>query len=870
MALSPMMQQYFEIKEKYKDYILMYRLGDFYEMFFDDALTASKELELTLTGRDCGEEERAPMCGVPFHKSDVYIGRLVEKGFKVALCEQMEDPATAKGLVKREVVRVITPGTIIENTLLSDNKNNYLGAVFSENIKKIGVAFVDITTGRVCATEYDGEDSVTKLINELGTYAPSELLVSCEREQLPEIERYINEKANAMLSFGEAKRFDAALAKGYSVECFGTDKAEKLCDYSCALCAVGALFSYIIETQKTELSYIKELDFYTDGKYVELDFNTRRNLELAESMRTKDKKGSLLAVIDRTCTAMGARLLRYYLLHPLLDVSEIRMRQAAVTDFYEDFMVREEARALLCSVLDLERLMAKVAYGSANARDLLGIYSSIKIIPELKALLSSLKSNEIVSLVNELDDLSDIASLIFDSISEKAPNTLREGGIIKDGFNADIDYLRSVRDNGREWIAEIEQKEKEATGIKTLRVAYNKVFGYFIEVTKSLVDMVPERYIRKQTLTNCERYITEELKDMESTILGANDKLNGLEYSIFQEIREKIFENTERIFASANALSKIDVYISLADVAKRNNYVMPDIDNSDILDIKGGRHPVVEKFVSDSYFVPNDTYLDTKHDRLMLITGPNMAGKSTYMRQVAIITLMAQIGSYVPASEAHIGICDKIFTRVGASDDLASGQSTFMLEMNEVAYILKNATRRSLIIYDEIGRGTSTYDGMSIARAVAEYTHSDKIGAKTLFATHYHELTVLEDEFDGIVNYNIAAKKRDDSITFLRKIVKGSTDDSYGIEVAKLAGIPSAVIKRAKQILASIESGSADQKASMKKQKDIGEDTFNMLDQMQNSINEEIADRLRSLDINTITPIEAIGILYELKKTLGQ
>ncbi len=870
MALSPMMQQYFEIKEKYKDYILMYRLGDFYEMFFDDALVVSKELELTLTGRDCGEEERAPMCGVPFHKSDVYIGRLVERGFKVAICEQMEDPSLAKGLVKREVVRVVTPGTIIENTLLTDSKNNYLGALYIDNGKCAGVAFADITTGKVCATEFDGEDCITKVINELGTYSPSELLVSCERERIPELDSYVLEKRNAVISFDERDRFDYSAAKGNCAQCFGTEKSEILSSYRSAMCAVGALFSYIIETQKTDLSYIKDLDFYTDGKYVGLDFNTRRNLELVESMRTKDKKGSLLSVIDRTSTAMGARLLCYYILHPLRDVSDIRRRQAAVTDFYSDFMTREESRALLSGVLDLERLMAKVAYGSANARDLLGIYSSIKIVPDIKRLLSSFESEEISSLVDNLDELLDIAALIFESINEKAPNTLREGNIIKDGFNSDIDYLRSVKDNGTQWISEIEQKEREATGIKTLRVAYNKVFGYFIEVTKSLVDMVPDRYIRKQTLTNCERYITQELKEFESTILGANEKLEALEYSVFQEIREKIFENTERIFATANALSKIDVYISMADVAGKHNYTMPEVDNSDIIEIKDGRHPVVEKFVSDSYFVPNDTYLDTQKNRLMLITGPNMAGKSTYMRQVAIITLLAQIGSYVPASYCHIGVCDKIFTRVGASDDLASGQSTFMLEMNEVAYILKNATRRSLIIYDEIGRGTSTYDGMSIARAVAEYTHSDNIRAKTLFATHYHELTVLEDEFEGIVNYNIAAKKRDDSITFLRKIVKGSTDDSYGIEVAKLAGLPASVIKRAKQVLKSIESTSV-KKSPKRKESNVQTDELpNMIAQMESSINEEIADKIKALDINTLTPIEAIGLLYDFKKTLGQ
>ncbi len=868
MGLSPMMQQYFKIKNNYRDYILMYRLGDFYEMFFDDAKTASRELELTLTGRDCGEKERAPMCGVPFHKSDVYIGRLVEKGYKVAICEQVEDPTTAKGLVKREVIRVITPGTILENTLLADSKNNYLGAIYIDSLNKVGVAFADITTGKISATEFDGEKAVSKLINELGTYAPSELLVSCEREQLPEIDKYVQERSNTMISFGEMYRFDIAAAKGNVAVCFGSDMSEKLTDKNSALAAIGALFSYILETQKTEISYIKELDLYSDGAYVELDYNTRRNLELVESMRTKDKKGSLLSAIDKTSTAMGARLLRYYLLHPLLDVSMIRRRQSAVCDFYRDFMIREEAKALLSSVLDLERIMAKVVYGSANARDLLGIYASISIIPELRSLLSSLESEEIVTLTQNLDDLSDIASLILDSINEKAPNTVRDGNLIRDGYNSEIDYLRSVKDNAQGWLSEIEQREKDTTGIKTLKVSYNKVFGYYIEVTKSLVEMVPDRYIRKQTLTNCERYITEELKEMESTILGAKDKLEALEYNLFQEIREKIADNTERIFETANALSRIDVYISLADVASKNNYVCPEVDNSDIIDIKGGRHPVVERFVSESYFVPNDTYLDTSKNRLMLITGPNMAGKSTYMRQVAIIALMAQIGSFVPAAEAHLGICDKIFTRVGASDDLASGQSTFMLEMNEVAYILNNATRRSLIIYDEIGRGTSTYDGMSIARAVAEYTHSDKIGAKTLFATHYHELTVLEDEFEGIVNYNIAAKKRDDTITFLRKIVRGSTDDSYGIEVAKLAGLPQSVIKRAKKILASIEDTSTQPRIQKETSADKEDQTFDLLTQMRDDINGEIADRIRSLDINTLTPIEAIGILYEMKKTL--
>ena len=870
MALSPMMQQYFEIKEKYKDYILMYRLGDFYEMFFDDAIVVSKELELTLTGRDCGEEERAPMCGVPFHKSDVYIGRLVERGFKVAICEQLEDPSSAKGLVKRDVVKVVTPGTILDNTLLSDGKNNYLCAIFADGLTKIGLAFVDISTGKVSATEFEGEEANIRLVNELGVYAPSEILINTSKDQSPDIEKYLGEKSNIMVSYDVNDSFDTKKAKILASHCFGENKAKPLFESKCALAAVGAIFAYIEKTQKTDISYIKELDFYTSGIYVELDYNTRRNLELVESMRTKDKKGSLLWAIDKTSTAMGARLLRYYVLHPLLNQTEILQRQKAVLDFYNDYMLKEEVKALLCDVLDIERLMAKVAYGSANARDLLGIYSSVKIVPKLKELLCSVKSKELINISSMTDELTDITSLIFDSINEKAPNTLREGNIIKDGFNEDIDYLRSVRDNGQQWIEEIERKEREATGIKTLRVSYNKVFGYYIEVTKSLVDQVPDRYIRKQTLTNCERYITEELKSMEATILGAKDKLENLEYLVFQDIRNKIYENTNRIFSVAKALSKVDVYLSLADVAKKNNYVMPEVDHTDVIEIKGGRHPVVEKFVSDRYFVPNDTLLDTDKNRMMLITGPNMAGKSTYMRQVAIITLLAQIGSFVPCEEAHIGICDKIFTRVGASDDLASGQSTFMLEMNEVAYILNNATKKSLIIYDEIGRGTSTYDGMSIARAVAEYTYSAKIGAKTLFATHYHELTVLEDEFEGIVNYNIAAKKRDDSITFLRKIVRGSTDDSYGIEVAKLAGLPSMVIKRAKQVLASIENGDKCMCNAPKKESIVDEvkNQLDMLEELENQENREIIKRLSMVNLDTITPIEAMGILFDVQHSM--
>ncbi len=862
MGYTPMMLQYFEVKNNYKDYILMYRLGDFYEMFFEDAYTASRELELTLTGRDCGMEERAPMCGVPFHKSDVYIGRLVEKGYKVAVCEQTEDPALAKGLVKREVVKIVTPGTVTESSMLSDQKNNFLCAVYISD-SAYAVGFADISTGCVLTTECTGNDREKRLFNELSSYAPSEILINVPLGKFPALDAFITERLNTLAGYDQSFRFDDPAAAETVKKQFPEYNTDGLGVFSTQ--AVAALLGYIRETQKTDISFIKELQVYSDTQYLELDISTHRNLEITESMRTKEKKGSLLWVLDKTKTAMGARMLRSWLLHPLRDIPEIMRRQSAVHALCENYITREELHDLLSGVLDLERLMAKIAYGSANARDMLAILGSISVIPEVKNLLGTLDGEEFSEIFSGMDDLNDIRALLSQAIDEEPPLTIREGGIIKIGYNAEIDQLREIRDNGEGYKLSIEAKEKEETGIKTLRVGYNRVFGYYIEVTKSQIDLVPEHYIRKQTLTNCERYITQELKELEATILGATDKLAAMEYSIFQQIREYLAENSARIQQSAALLARLDVYISLATVAAKNRYVCPELSADGRIEIKNGRHPVVEKFISDSYFVPNDTLLDTNQNRLLLITGPNMAGKSTYMRQVALITLMAQIGSFVPADSAVISVVDKIFTRVGASDDLASGHSTFMLEMNEVAYILRHATRHSLIVYDEIGRGTSTYDGMSIARAVAEYTLGKKIGAKTLFATHYHELTVLESEFDGVVNYNIAAKKRGDDITFLRKIVRGAADDSYGIEVAKLAGVPSEVIRRAKEILSGIESGDT---SIHKPVVTTDKEEFDMLSILSAGEEKEVAEKLRQVDINTLTPIEAMNLIFELKKKL--
>ena len=862
-TVTPMMQQYLEVKNVYEGYILMYRLGDFYECFFEDAVVASRELELTLTSRDCGDGKRAAMCGVPFHKSDVYIGRLVDKGFKVAVCEQVEDPKEATGLVKRDVTRVVTPGTITDNSLLNESKNNFLSAICF-GAKDICVSFADISTGEISVTQITDEDSKTTLFNELAAYQPSEIIINIPQTDAKDTAEFARFRFGAMVETDMRRLFDYDKAREAVKRVFPTEY-DKLPSPEMIM-AIGALLGYIRETQMSDVTFVREINVYSKGKYLDLDMNTRRNLELVESMRSKEKRGTLLWVLDKTKTAMGARLLRTWIVKPLLNQSMIVGRQKAVTSFVKNRLVAEDIADLFSNILDIERLTAKAVYGSANAKDLRAIYQSIASFPKIKSALSTLNCDSIQSIISDFDTLDDIAALLGDSIVDTPPFSVREGGMIREGFDADIDYYRTVRDNGSEIMQTIEQREREATGIKTLKVSYNKVFGYYIEVTKSLVSEVPDRYIRKQTLTNCERYITQELKEMEVTILGAAEKLATLEFEMFTKIRETVAKNSERIRKSATAIAELDVYRSFAEVASKNSYVCPEVDLSTDIIIKDGRHPVVEKFVTDSYFVPNDTTLNTDKDRVMIITGPNMAGKSTYMRQVAIITIMAQIGSFVPAKEAKIGIVDKLFTRVGASDDLASGQSTFMLEMTEVASILKNATKRSLVIYDEVGRGTSTYDGMSIARAVVEYTHSKKIGAKTLFATHYHELISMEDEFPGIVNYNIAAKKRGDSVTFLRKIVRGGTDDSYGIEVAKLAGVPGEVVKRAREILAGIESGARTMPA---KKAEKEEPAFDLFSGIVASRESEAAEKIRGADINTMTPIEAMNLLFELKKMLS-
>ena len=862
--MTPMMQQYFEVKNQYPDFLLFYRLGDFYEMFFDDAITASRALELTLTGRDCGEAERAPMCGVPFHSADSYIGRLIEKGFKVAICEQMEDPAQAKGLVRRDVVRVITPGTVIESTLLPEQKNNYLCSLYVGS-NEFGLCFADISTATVFATVLDGADAEDRLLAELGTYAPREVIANLGASRFPNAADYLASRG-VTLNDNQSRRYDTEVCLSLVKTQFGDGVREAHLENHALVSAVGALLDYLIETQKTDISYIKELQVYTEGQYMELDINTRRNLELTETMRTKEKKGSLLWVLDRTKTSPGARLLRQWVEHPLLSPAHITRRQGAVEEFFSNFMKREEAGELLSHVLDLERLLTKIVYGTSNAKDLRAVAATAAVLPDLRALLEDCTSEELSRIWREMDTLGDIADEISRAICEEPPFTVREGGMIAPGYDPEVDRLRAIMTDGQGWVERVAAEEKERTGIKTLKVGYNKVFGYYIEVSKSFVGMVPDTYIRKQTLSNCERYITQELKDMEATILGAKDKLCALEYELYNKVRDFVAVREHRVRHTAALLAEVDVYRSLASVASRNLYVRPEIGDDDRITIKDGRHPVVERFVKDSYFVPNDININTRDERLMLITGPNMAGKSTYMRQVALIVLLAQIGSFVPAVEAHIGVVDKMFTRVGASDDLASGQSTFMLEMNEVAYILRNATKKSLIIYDEVGRGTSTFDGMSIARAIIEYTAGRKIGAKTLFATHYHELTTMEGAYDGIVNYHIAAKKRGEGITFLRKIVRGSTDDSYGIDVAKLAGLPNEVIKRAREVLAAVEASSravrdaVDADAPAKPEVSDGALT------VDDMLGARLVEDIRALDLNTLSPYECMSLMFEWKK----
>ena len=865
--LSPMMKQYFEIKEKNKDSILFFRLGDFYEMFFDDAKLASRELDLTLTGRDCGQKERAPMCGVPFHSCENYIARLVQKGYKVAICEQTEDPAKAKGLVKRDIIRVITPGTVIESGMLDEGKNNFISSAFMAN-KKIGLSFCDISTGELFITEISGEDLQDQLQDQLISYNPREILIGGEIVNFKTLPNFIKEKLSASVEMLTDDEFGYSICLDAMKNQFKENDVNSIKDKKEMVSSVGALLSYLKVTQITGYERINTFEVYNENQYMNLDYNTRRNLELTRTMMNKEKKGSLIWLLDKTKTAMGKRLLRYWLEHPLLNIGTILNRQSAIADLVDDTVQRLEITESLIGIFDIERLMTKIVYGNANARELRSLCGAFENLPQIKNLISKFDSSLMRKLTEDIDPLEDIHQLIDTAIEEEPPFSVREGGLIKEGYNKELDAVRSDMNNSTSLLAQIELEQKEKTGIPKLKVGYNRVFGYYIEVTNSYKDKVPEEYIRKQTLTNCERYITQELKDLEGRILGAKDRSFGMEYAIFDEIRKVVANNLDRIEKTAKAIATLDVLTSLANVASDNNYTRPEVNQSSKIILKDSRHPVVEALLSGAPFVPNDVTLDNDSNRVAIITGPNMAGKSTYMRQVALIVLMAQMGSFVPASYAEIGVVDSIFTRVGASDDLASGQSTFMVEMNEVANIVKKATKNSLLILDEIGRGTSTYDGMSIARAVLEFVaDKKKLGAKALFATHYHELTVMENLLDGVKNYNIAVKKRGDDITFLRRIIPGGADDSYGIEVAKLAGLPDWIIKRAKEILKELTSGKTDDKetfANISPHNNEDDMQLNLLDTASNAV----TDKLKSVDVNTLTPIEAMNLLYELKNMI--
>lgn len=851
-----MMKQYFKIKEQNKDSILFFRLGDFYEMFYDDAKIASKELELTLTGRDCGQAERAPMCGVPFHSCEGYIARLVAKGYKVAICEQTEDPATAKGLVKRDIIRVITPGTVMESSMLDEGRNNYICCMFSEN-KKIGLCFCDISTGELYATEISGSDSVNSLTSQLASYNPREILLGGDIVKIKSLPAFIKSKLSAGVEMLRDESFDNKLCTDTVNMQFG-EEMQCISDSQVLISAIGALINYLKETQKNGLERINKIELYSDKQYMNLDYNTQRNLELTATMLNKEKRGSLLWVLDKTKTAMGKRLIRSWLEHPLLNVSAINNRQSAVEELVNNNMLRLDIMDALSGIFDIERLMTRIVYGSANGRELRSLAAALQKLPQLSELVADCSAKYLKKVYKEIDLLEDIFNLIDSAIVEEPPFSVREGGMIKKGYNPDLDILLTDMNDSKGILARIEAEQREKTGIPKLRVGYNKVFGYYIEVTNSYKDLVPETYIRKQTLTNCERYITQDLKDIEGRILGAKDRSVAMEYTLFDNVRKTVADNLERIQKTAKAIAVLDVLVSLANVAADNRYVRPEVNLSTVIRLKDSRHPVVEALLNDTPFVPNDVYLDSAGERVAIITGPNMAGKSTYMRQVALIVLMAQMGSFVPASSATVGVVDSIFTRVGASDDLASGQSTFMVEMSEVANIVKSATSKSLLILDEIGRGTSTFDGMSIARAVLEYcADRKKLGAKTLFATHYHELTVMQDLLDGVKNYSIAVKKRGDDITFLRRIIPGGADDSFGIEVAKLAGLPNSIINRAKEILKELESGSNAPTVIKEKSEDM---------QMSLISNDNaVVERLSEVDLNTLTPIEAINLLYELK-----
>ena len=871
--LSPMMQHYLKTKEEYPGCILFYRLGDFYEMFFEDAKVVSKELELTLTGRACGLEERAPMCGVPFHAADTYINRLVQKGFKVAICEQMEDPSTAKGIVKREVIRIATPGTNIDMQSLDETKNNYIMCVVY-SVEKYGIAIADVTTGDFFVTEVDSE---RKLLDELNKFSPSEIICN-EAFYMSGIDvNDMRERLRIAVTALDSWYFGDDLAKETLLSHFKIHTLEGLglADYDCGVVASGALLKYLYETQKNTLSNILAIHPYSIGKYMIIDSSSRRNLELVETLREKQKRGSLLWVLDKTRTAMGARLLRSYVEQPLIDKTEILKRQDFITTLNKNEITREELREYLNPIYDLERLITRITYQTANPRDLIAFRNSLEMLPAIAMLLSDLSGELVNEIRGEFDDLRDLYQLLCDSIQEEPPISSRDGDIIKDGYNEEVDRLRRAKTEGKSWLAQLEAEEREKTGIKNLRIKYNKVFGYYLEVTNSFKDMVPDYYVRKQTLTGAERYITPELKELEDTILGSEDRLTSLEYELFKAVRDHIGDNVSRIQRTAKAIAQIDVFASLALVASRNNYCKPKINESGILDIKNGRHPVVEQMITNDLFIENDTYLDNHDNRIAIITGPNMAGKSTYMRQTALIVLMAQIGSFVPAASANIGIVDRIFTRVGASDDLASGQSTFMVEMNEVANILRNATSNSLLILDEIGRGTSTFDGLSIAWAVVEHISNTKlIGAKTLFATHYHELTELEGKLNGVNNYCIAVKEKGDDIVFLRKIVKGGADKSYGIQVAKLAGLPDTVIERAKEIVNELIANditevvrniSVETTSKKRKKEHLDEVDLSQMSLFDTISDDNIIDELRNVDIGNMTPLDALNKLYELQ-----
>ncbi|MCT4632757.1 MAG: DNA mismatch repair protein MutS [Firmicutes bacterium] len=873
--LTPMMKQYFEIKDNYKDYILFFRLGDFYEMFFDDAVTASRELELTLTGRNCGLEEKAPLCGVPYHSASGYIQKMVAKGYKVAICEQVEDPATAKGIVKREVIRVITPGTIIDPEMLDDKTNNYILSIIEEG-DTFALSYADISTGEFYTTDFIKGDFLT-VSNEIIKINPKEVIMQEGKVYPKEIQIVLDSYEKLMISKLESNYYSESFSldvltrnfKVSSIDALGLDSSKL------SLISSGMLMGYIEETQKVNLVHFDKVEYYSHSNYMIIDKFTSKNLELVETIRGKEKKGSLLWVMDKTSTAMGARELRHWIKEPLLNPKLIKLRQDAVENLFDDFLLREELKENLKGIYDLERLCSKLVYNNANPRDLMALCNSLDKVPHIKTVLSNSSSDYLTELDSKIDPLEDVTEIIRSSINEEPPMLIREGGIIKDGYNSELDELRTIVRDGKGWILGIEQEEKEKTGIKNLKIGFNKVFGYYIEVTKSNLGLVPEEYIRKQTLANAERYIMPKLKEMESKVLGAEEKINSLEYSLFNSIREDLLNHVSRIKGTAKSLSVVDVLTSLSEVAYKNNYVKPEINDSHEVSITEGRHPVVEKITGLEDFVPNDSYLNNDEDTFSIITGPNMAGKSTYLRQVALITLLGQIGSFVPAREAKIGIVDRIFTRVGASDDLSQGQSTFMVEMSELANILKNTSNNSLIILDEIGRGTSTYDGLSIAWSVVEYLSKfNNTGVKTLFATHYHELTELEGKIKGVKNYRISVEEIGDDIVFLRKIVRGGANQSYGIQVAQLAGVPDDVIKRAKEILTTLEINDinkSDKKVDItiaecikEKEEDKDEVQLSLFDDSS----DEIIKELKSLNVYEMTPMDAMNYLFELVKKI--